>query len=215
MEESKKEIIIVKQKSGCSSCVLMLVALLLIIILFPYLCSIGLLGGLAGIGGLCAVTQPTSKKDRDINSKKNDKKEIGIIDNINQRLTMPQTTITPQTIISSRPITQAISGNLSKTKMVIEKIILVNDDFSMVLEGHIIIVFENIIWQENKKEEILNLLNEYMNKKLRIYFITERISSMGDYQLKKNSQGYCLIKDIKDKDNISILEKLKKKNLIL
>ena len=37
---------------------------------------------------------------------------------------------------------------------------------------------------------------------------------MGDYKLKQNNRGYYLINDIIDNSNNSVLEELKKRNLI-
>ena len=118
--------------------------------------------------------------------------------------------ITPKNIISP----ERIPAKESKTIKTIVKIIDVNDDLSMVLEDKRIIVLNNVFWENDKKDEIIQFLSEYIDKKPRIYFITERTSNVGDYKLKQNSRGYYLIMDIKDNKNNSILEELKKRNLI-
>lgn len=102
----------------------------------------------------------------------------------------------------------------SKTIKKSIKIMIVNDDFSMVLEDNKIIIFNNALWEDDRKEEIVEFLNEYKDKKVRIYFVTERTSSIGDYKLKQDGRGYYLIKDIRDNSNKSVLDELKKRNLI-
>ena len=95
-----------------------------------------------------------------------------------------------------------------------EQIDNLNADFSFILDNNKKIKFHNVIWEYGKKEEIKNYLNGYVGEKVKIYYSIDRLSNMGDYRIKKDKQGCYLIKDIKDNNNKSVLEELKKRNLI-
>ena len=95
-----------------------------------------------------------------------------------------------------------------------EQIDNLNADFSFILDNNKKIKFHNVIWEYRKKEEIKNYLNGFVGEKVKIYYSIDRLSNMGDYRIKKDKQGCYLIKDIKDNNNNSVLEELRKRNLI-